>query len=259
MRFMLTTSLGTAGLFGGMLALLEIGRRVGARRSAADPEGARAGVGPLDGAIFALLGLMLAFTFSGATSRFDARRQLIIDETNAVGTAYLRLDLLAPADQAVLRDALRRYVDARLEAYRLFHDPEAAQRAQARATALGGEIWRLAVAAGRVPGALPAAPVLLLPALNSMLDIAATRAMAIAIHPPLVIFVMLFGLALASALLAGFGMGAARSRSWLHMVFFAAAVSVAVYVIMDMEYPRFGLIRVDAFEQRLADLRRSMN
>jgi hypothetical protein len=259
MRFALITSLVTVGLFGGMLGLLEVGRRAGARRSAADAERARAGVGPLEGALFALLGLLLAFTFSGAISRFDTRRHLILDETNAIGTAYLRLDVLASGDEAMLRDVFRRYVEARLESYRVLPDVEAAQRARARAAALQREIWRQAAAACRAPGALPSAPVLLLPALNAMFDVATTRMMATAIHPPAIIFVMLFGLALASALLAGFGMGSARSRNWLHMVSFAAAVALAVYVILDMEYPRFGLIRVDAFEQTLADLRRSMN
>ena len=258
MRSMLVTSLITAGLFAGMLLLLEVGRRTGVRRTAADPHGAPAGVGPLEGALFALLGLLIAFTFSGASSRFDTRRQLIVDETNAIGTAYLRLDVLAPEDAAMLRDTFRRYVDTRLQIYRVLPDLEAAERALGTATALQGEIWRQAVAACRAPGALPSAPVLLLPALNAMLDITTTRTMATQIHPPRVIFVMLFGLALASALAAGYGMGAAQLRSRLHMILFAAAVTAAVYVIIDMEYPRYGLIRVDAFDQALVDLRRSM-
>src|SRR5206468_4373221 len=61
------------GLFFGMLLLIELGRRVGNRHLAKDPEGARAGVGAIEGAVFALLGLLIAFTFSGAASRFDTR------------------------------------------------------------------------------------------------------------------------------------------------------------------------------------------
>ena len=99
---------------------------------------------------------------------------------------------------------------------------------------------------------------MLLPALNAMFALTTTRTLATDMHPPRTIYVMLFGMALASAMLAGFAMGAARSRSWLHMVLFAAAVSTAVYVIIDIEYPRFGLIRVDAFDQALIDLRQSM-
>jgi hypothetical protein len=69
---------------------------------------------------------------------------------------------------------------------------------------------------------------------------------------------MLFGLALAGALLAGYGMAGGRARSWLHMVGFAAVLAGAVYVIIDLEYPRLGLIRVDAFDKALVELRDSM-
>jgi len=110
------------GLFIGMLFLLEIGRRIGARKLANDPEGARTGTGAIEGAVFALLGLLIAFTFSGAASKFDTRRQLIVEETNAIGTAYLRLDLLPASMQPALRESFRHYVDARLGAYRKLPD-----------------------------------------------------------------------------------------------------------------------------------------
>jgi hypothetical protein len=66
------------GLFVGMILLLELGRRLGRRRQGKQEEGARAGLGAVEGAVFALLGLLIAFTFSGAASRFDTRRQLIV-------------------------------------------------------------------------------------------------------------------------------------------------------------------------------------
>ena len=100
---------------------------------------------------------------------------------------------------------------------------------------------------------------LLLPALNEMIDITTTRTMAGQIHPPLAIFVMLFGVALGSALLAGYEMAGGQSRNWLHMLGFAAVLAVAVYVILDMEFPRLGFIRVDTFDQALVELRKSMN
>jgi hypothetical protein len=100
---------------------------------------------------------------------------------------------------------------------------------------------------------------LLLPALNAMIDITTTRTMATQMHPPTIIFVMLFGLALASAMLAGYAMAGAKTRSWLHMLGFAVALAVSVYVILDLEFPRLGLIRVDPFDQALVDLRKSMS
>jgi hypothetical protein len=248
----------SVGLFAGMLVLMEAGRRIGARRLERDPDGARAGTGVVEGAVFALLGLLIAFTFSGAASRFDARRQLIIAEANDIGTAYLRLDLLGVDAQAALREKFRQYVDARLAFYRKLADVDAAKAEQARASALQGEIWRLAVAASRADGAAPAATVLLLPALNTMIDVTSTRALAMQIHPPAIIFVMLFGLALASALLVGYGMASAQGRNWLHMLGLAFVMAVSIYVILDIEYPRFGLIRVDTFDHALADLRAGM-
>jgi len=245
-------------LFLGILLLLEIGRRIGVRRLTNDPEGARAGTGAVEGAVFALLGLLVAFTFSGAASRFDDRRALIVEETNDIGTAYLRVDLLPASAQPALRDLFRRYVDSRLDAYRKILDPDAAKAELARSIGLQEEIWRQAIAASQLQGAPPSAAMLLLPALNQMIDISTTRTMAGRMHPPMVVFAMLFGLALAGALLAGYGMAGGITRGWLHMVGFAAVLAGAVYVIIDLEYPRLGLIRVDAFDVALVELRSSM-
>jgi hypothetical protein len=245
-------------LFFGMLIFIEVGRRIGVRRRAEDPEGGRTGFGTIEGAVFALLGLLLAFTVSGAGARFDARRQLIIEETNAISTAYLRLDILPGAAQPALRENFRRYVDARLEVYRKLPNSAAAKEEIARGAKLQGEIWRQAVSGVRADGAPPQAPQVLLPALNAMIDITTTRTMAAEMHPPMVIFVMLFALALVSALLSGYAMAGNKSRSWLHILCFALIISVTVYVILDLEYPRVGLIRMDVFNQALVELRETM-
>jgi hypothetical protein len=71
---------------------------------------------------------------------------------------------------------------------------------------------------------------------------------------------MLFGLTLVASLLAGYGMtGSSKVRSRFHMLGFALVIAIAVFVILDIEYPRLGWIRVDAFDQALVDLRKSMN
>jgi hypothetical protein len=254
-----TVFLVTFGLFLGMLLFLEIGRRVAARQRKEDSGTAAEGIGAVDGAVFALLGLLIAFTFSGASSRFDTRRQLIVEETNDIGTAYLRLDLLPADAQPALRESFRRYLDVRIEVYRKLPDVGAAKEHLAKANELQTQIWRQAVVASRAEGAPPAAAILLLPALNSMIDITTTRTMVTQMHPPTVVFAMLFGLALAASLLAGYGMTGSKVRSWFHMLGFALVMAVAVYVILDLEYPRLGLIRVDDFDQALVDLRESMN
>jgi hypothetical protein len=145
-----------AAVFIVMLLLLELGRRIGRWRAAGGPQGARPEVGALDGAVFALLGLLVAFTFSGAASRWDARRQLVVEEANAIGTAYLRLDVLPPDAQPALREKFRQYVDARLAVYRRLPDVSGAKAELARAAKLQAEIWAQAVAACRNEGSQPA-------------------------------------------------------------------------------------------------------
>jgi hypothetical protein len=256
MNIILAAALTALGLFGGVLLLLETGRRIGVRRIASDSEGARAGTGAVEGAVFGLMGLLIAFTFSGAAARFDGRRQLATEEANNIGTAWLRLDLLPAGAQPALRDSFRRYVDLRLEVYQKLPDLEAAKAALSRCAVLQAEIWAQAVAASR-EGPSPAV-VLLLPALNQMFDITTTRTMAARIHPPVIIFAMLVALTLISALLAGYGMAAAKTRSWIHMLGFAFVMAAAVYIILDLEHPRMGLINMHAADQVLVDLRQSM-
>lgn len=247
-----------ATIFTSTMILLEVGRRVGVRRLALDPEGAAAGLGAIEGAVFGLMGLLLAFTFSGAASRFDARRQLVVEETNAIGTAYLRLDLLPANHQSRLREEFRNYVDARLSAYRKLPDLAAAKSELARATALQGKIWTQAVEACKEVNSPPVTS-LLLPSLNEMIDITTTRTVAGQTHPPLIVFVMLIILLLASSLLAGYGTAAGKNQSWLHMVGFALMMAIAVYVILDIEFPRVGFVRIDYLDQILVDLRNTMN
>lgn len=257
MKQILIAAFSSGGLFVGMLLLLETGRRIGIRRTQQDAEGVRAGLGAVDGAIFGLMGLLIAFSFSGAASRFDGRRQLVVEEANAIGTAWLRLDLLPAGAQPALREKFRRYVDSRLEVYRRLPDLESALAELDRSRALQGEIWSDAVASCREPGGQQAT-MLLLPALNQMIDITTTRTMAAKTHPPVIIFGMLAVLALACSLLAGYGMAGGKTRSWIHMIVFAAILAVTVYVILDLEFPRLGIIRVDAVDQVLVELRQSM-
>jgi len=247
-------------LFFGMLAMAEVGRRAATHRMLTDPDGLRVGTGVVEGAVFGLLGLILAFTFSGAANRLELRRQQIVEEANAIGTAWLRLDLLAPDEQPPLRDAFRQYLDARLAVHREIdsHHGEQAIAALEHSVGLQDEIWRRAHAAcERDARTTPC--IVVLPALNQMIDITTTRTMAARTHAPGIIFVLLFVVALLSATLAGYAMAGARTRQWLHTALFAAAIAVTTYVIYDLEYPRAGLIRIDAADQVLLDLRATMH
>lgn len=255
--FALATHIWTivAALFVLVLVLMEAGRWLGLRHRAREGDKVGAGLGAIEGGIFALMGLLIAFTFSGAASRFDLRRNLIVDEANDIGTAYLRLDLLPSDAQPALREAFRRYVDARLATYQALPDTAAAAEAHARATAIQGEIWTGSVAAA---AGNPQATMLLLPALNAMIDITTTRTMALRAHPPALIFVLLAVLVCSGALLAGFGMSANPRRSLVHVIGFAAMTAVTIGVIVDFEFPRIGMIQVADFDQALLDVRASM-
>jgi hypothetical protein len=128
-------------LFLGMLICMNVGYHFGRKRQEKEPADTKPGVGTLDAAIFGLLGLVLAFTFSGAASRFDARRHLIVEEANAIGTAYLRLDLLPSAERTHLQQLFRTYVDSRLSAYDKLPDIPAAFAELARAETIQLQIW----------------------------------------------------------------------------------------------------------------------
>ena len=232
-----------AAMAGGILVSLEAGRRVGARRFAEEGESSAKGLAAIQGAIFGLMGLILAFTFSGALSRFDARRHLVVQEANNIGTAWLRVDLLPAEAQVPVRDLFRLYLDSRIETYRKVPDMAAVKSELMRSAKLQSEIWSLAVSASR-DARVTAAPILLLSALNAMFDIMTTRTEAARLHPPLIIFAMLGSLSLACSLFAGYDMAIRRRLNALHSVGFAMVLAMTVYVIIDLEYPRLGFIRM---------------
>ncbi len=245
-------------LFAALIVSLEIGRRAGRVAFAAIDAGERpAGLSAVETVAFGLLGLLLAFTFSGAAARLDMRRAQIVDEANAIGTAWLRLDVLPPAAQPKLRDAFRSYTDSRIALYRTFSQVglEEARAEYARSIGFQSEIWADAVAACRE---VPSAAVIVLPAINAMFDIASTRIAATQMHPPLIVYVVLAAIALVCGFFVGFEMGATPVPSRAHMLMFAATLSLTFYVILDFEYPRLGIIRVDDFDQLIAGVRATM-
>jgi hypothetical protein len=245
-------------LFVGILAALAIGRWIGKRTLARHGLSAPGNINSLETAVFALLGLIIAFTFSGALSRFDTRRAQVVDEANAMGTAYLRIDLVPASVQPKLRETFRSYVDSRIETYRRLPDLKAAKEELARSQALQGEIWSQAVAAVRMPGSAPMAELVVLPALNDMFNVTTVRAGQTLIHPPVIIYAMLIGLALASAFLAGYQTAGEKAYDWAHQLAFAGIVAFTVYVILDVEYPRLGFVRIDAIDQILVSVRQGM-
>ncbi|MBA4187650.1 MAG: DUF4239 domain-containing protein [Planctomycetaceae bacterium] len=238
----------TVTLFPTMLALMALGERI-ARRSEPSQSG------PIEAAVLALLGLLLGFQFAGASSRLDSRRHIVVKEANAIGTAYLRLDLLPSDDQPQLRDLFRKYITLRIQmvsTQRL--DDGVALDAASRA--MQPEIWAKAIVACRKDPS-PATRTLVLAALNDMFDVTTERATASRTHTPLATVALLIGVALTSAFLVGRSTSG-LPRSWTMRALFAVVVIGTMYVTMDMEFPRIGLIQVGAADEAMTATLRGM-
>jgi hypothetical protein len=237
------------GLIVGILLSLWLGERIGEWRWARVPEDARIVSPALQGAIFGLMALLITFVFYGAGNRFEDRRHLMVQEANAIGTAYLRLDLLQSEDQPDLRQDFRAYVRSRLDVLKNIPNDRALKDALDRSAILQGTIWWKAVAATRKMG--PATQTMVLSSINQVIDITTDQTVALTAHPPIAVFGLLAVTVLASSILAGYSMAALRERDWIFVGLYAAVLGVALYVIADYEFPRVGFVRIDYVDQVL--------
>lgn len=245
------------GVFVGMVGCLDVGYRLGTRMLERQGDAALEGTGAIEAAVFGFFALLLAFSFSGATSRLDDRRQLIIEETNAIGTAYLRVDLLESSDQPEMRRLFREYLDTRLRVYEKLHDEEAAMQELAQAAKLQQAIWSRSVAA-TTQFATDREAELLLPAINAMIDVTTARTIALHTHLPTLVAALLILIALLTGLIAGYALAPRKHRSWVHSLLYAGVVAATIYVVFDIEHPRVGLVRLDAADKALSELRDSI-
>ncbi|KTD09226.1 hypothetical protein Lgra_2461 [Legionella gratiana] len=211
----------------------------------------------VEGAVFTLLGLIVAFTFASANQRFDQRRYLIIEEANAIRTVYLRMDLVSSEIQKNLRQALKQYLFYQIANYQKISDFNTFILNHAKAQAVQKKIWNLAVK-DCISKDNQYECSLLLSALNKMFDIANTRYENSYVHPPLIIFILLVGLALLGALLAGYNIGEKKDGSILHLVSYALVIAITIFIIIDLELPRIGFIRIDSFDTVLVQLYQEM-
>ena len=249
----------TVLFFASSLVSLMYGRHLGLSYLQKNGTDSMTGLPTVEGAVFALTGLLVAFSISGALQRFDERRQLVTQEANAVSTAYDRLALFEKDVARELQSKLKEYIQARIELYHMPHDfslwdgAEVWSRDQQdKILGLKKQIWDGAITACPQDGFRPSCS-LAIPALANVFEVARLRLGAAEKHPPQIVYMMLFGLGLGSSLLAGFSMAAAPARSWIHMVVFAGALAVTLYVITDIEFPRLGLVRIENYDHFLLD------
>jgi hypothetical protein len=239
-----------------VLLMIELGHRyLLATHLPNDPESI-AVVAPAIGTVLALMGLVLAFSFSNAAGRLDASRKSILDEANAIETTWLRIDLAEGEFQPRLRELLRQYVDARIQAYDATVLAEYHQQLEIGAGLLR-QIWGLAVES--TPVSRPENRMLFLPAVNAMGDAASARTLSLSTHLPPAIFVFLFGTVLIGSMLIGTVLAGTGSRQWFYRLVIATVLCSIVYAIIDMEYPRLGAFNLlrDA-DALLVNLRKFM-
>lgn len=218
----------------------EIGFRAGLWSKARNDKDAGTQIGAVQGAVLGLLGLLLAFSFSAAGARFLERQDLIVQEANAIGTAYLRADLLDDEPAALLRGSLHRYTDHRIETsghLRQGLPPEAA----AQIEKLHNGIW---TAARDGVKARPEAALSVLPPVNEVIDLHTLRIAAGKKHIP----GLVLGLLVACSALAigtiGYGCGLGGNRRVPLTWSLALLVTGSLWVTIDLDHPRGGLLQI---------------
>jgi hypothetical protein len=245
-------------IFVAMMLAAFVGQRVAMRRAARTSADTAVGAGAIDAAALGLLGLLLAFWFNVAATHLDLRRSLIVEEANTIGTAWLRLDLLPADARRPVQELFRSYVDGRLA---LTSGPEAEFHGDPLDESLDdirSAIWTTAIAAA--PGCdSPQAAMLLLGSLNEMFDAGTRHDASFNAHTPSAIVVLLGVVAIVATILVGYDLGRAGRFEWFHATLFAGLVASTIWVIYDLEMPRYGLIRVDDYDRTIRAVRESFD
>lgn len=237
--------IGTMVLF---LLTAEMGFRLGKRlRLSGEDEGE----GTTLGGLLALLGLLLGFTFAMAGNRYDNRRQLLLDEANAIGTAYLRADLLPDPLKSEIRNLFRAYVDLRIEAARTGKVDESVTASER----IQGEIWsRTAAQAVRDP-TVPTG--LFVEAVNAVIDMHGKRVTLAWRNPipPLIVYA-LYAIGVLTLGVMGFAGGLRGLRRAVPTMVLVVTLATVVGMIVDLDRPGEGLLQVS--QQAMIDLRAGM-
>jgi hypothetical protein len=204
------------------------------------------------GATLGLLAFILAFTFGLAAARFDTRRQVLMDEANAIGTTYLRAGML-PEQREEIRTLLRNYVDTRLEAVRSGNIAEGMRQSEN----IQNDVWTHAIAVGeKNPNSIVVG--LFVQSLNDMIDLHAKRVQAsLRSRIPGAIWIGLFAVAALSLATMGYHAGMVGTRRSLAILAVALTFSVVIELIADLDRPQEGVLKVS--QHALLDAQRSMD
>jgi hypothetical protein len=230
------------GLFTVLPVACAVGYRLGRRARARQDEAAKSHAAAWEAALLALTGLLIGFTFSMAQGRYDARKQIMLDEANAIGTTYLRTHLVDEARGNQLRKLLRGYVDARIAFTAAGGDRARAEETLRQSTTLGEHIWM------EVSGAAHAdrSPVtaLLVQSTNEMFDASDEYLSSIANPMPRTVFLVLILVTAAAMAAIGYECGLEGKVRVLGMVVMPALLATVILLVFDLAHPRIGLTRI---------------
>ena len=234
-----------------ILLAVEAGFRVGRWRQRRAEHERETPVGAIVAAILGLLAFLVAFTFGMAASRFEIRRELVLDEANAIGTTSLRAALLPEPHRTEIRTLLRDYVDLRLEAVQ----PGMSVPARERSEELQSRLWAQAVVvAEKQPTPITG---LFIQSLNEVIDLHAKRVtMGLRNRIPLTIWVALYSTAILAMAGVGYYSGLSSTTRSLATLALAIAFSGILCLIADLDRPQEGLLKVS--QQAMVDLRKSL-
>ena len=238
-------------LFAGAFAACEIGYRLGRYVGPKDEAFTRQ-LEIIRGATFALVAFLIAFAFSGAGSRYVDRLDLIVKEANAIGTAYLRADVLPQPQRGELKDALRQYTAGRLDLLAA-EDPAATAALLAKVGPQQRHMWDVALQG--IAGNAQLMRVVL-PPLNDVIDLHTTHLSAARRHIPLAIMVALMVSAALALALAAFGNGQIDRRFPVLNFVYGFVLASALWMTIDLDHPRWGTI--EASNQPLVNQLASM-
>jgi hypothetical protein len=224
---------------------METGFRAGRRAAPRTGESARSQVQAMQASLLGVLALMLGFTFSIALERFNSRSEALVHEANAIGTAYLRSALLPEGLRAEAGTFFAHYADARATTVTLTWKRRAERGPlNAEAQRLQGRLWAQAADAARVSSS-PAIAGLYLQSLNEMFDAHASVMAQVNRHVPLLVLLLLFGAFVISGGLIGYVAGLANDRPRGATLVMVALVVLLMFMIMDLDRPRRGIIQVN--------------
>jgi len=210
-------------------------------------------LGAVEGSMLGAMALLLGFTFSIATSKFETRRQITVNEANEIGTAILRCDMYPDSVRNPLRADFKEYIEARIAYYAVGDDEEKIKQELIKAGEISDRIWKRVAHQAQNPNNL-AITTQMIPAVNDMIDIVTTRdAGRISRVPRLVLFVLL-GLVLISSFVLGSDYNG-KKRNKILIFSYALAMTLTLDLITELDRPREGLINLNAVEQKMIDLR----